>query len=254
VSTLDARYFDQWYADMTGSSVLEAAKHRHLGLPPELMSSSGLTFDGLREIASMLAIGPGSTLLDLACGRGGYGLWLARETGARVVGVDFSAVALRQAAEAVVTFGLPPEQAEFRVGELEDIGLPDQAVDALICIDAVQFAGDIVTAARECRRVLRPGGVAVFTCWVPVDPADLAVPDRLRRLDPSRQLPQAGFLDVTVSPRPGWRAAERAFWEAAVAQDPGDDPALQSWHEEGQRVLPAWEAVRRVIATARAPQ
>lgn len=37
-------------------------------------------------------------LLDLACGRGGYGLTIAARTGARLIGVDFSAEAIRQAA------------------------------------------------------------------------------------------------------------------------------------------------------------
>src|SRR4051794_19680875 len=153
---------------MTGSSVLEEAKQRHLGLPPELMSTSALTMTGLRAVAGVLALGPGDVLLDLACGRGGYGLWLARETGATVVGVDFSRVAIEQAAAAAAGFGVDGERAEFRVGELEATGLPGSSVDAVLCVDAVQFAGDIVSALREMRRVLRPGGRVVVTCWEPV--------------------------------------------------------------------------------------
>jgi cyclopropane fatty-acyl-phospholipid synthase-like methyltransferase len=36
-------------------------------------------------------------LLDLACGRGGYGIEVARRAGARLLSVDFSSVALEQA-------------------------------------------------------------------------------------------------------------------------------------------------------------
>ena len=38
----------------------------------------------------------------------------------------------------------------------------------------------------------------------------------------------------------------------AAALDPGDDPALQSLHDEGVRSLEHFDAVRRVLATATA--
>ena len=253
VAELGAAYFDQWYDDMTGSAILEAAKQRHLGLPPELMSTSGLTFDGVQEIARDLALGADDTLLDLACGRGGYGLWIAQASGSRLIGVDFSAVALQQARASVARFGLDPERVEFRVGQLVATGLPDTSVDAAMVIDSVQFADDPVLALRECYRVLRPGGQIVVTCWEPRDRADASVSERLRRVDLTIQLPAAGFADVKVRERPEWRAAERGMWEEAFATDPGNDPALQSWHNEATRVLPNFDALRRVYALAHRP-
>jgi len=41
--------------------------------------------------------------------------------------------------------------------------------------------------------------------------------------------------------------------EEAAALDPGDDPALRSFHDEGVRSLETFDLVRRVIATASAP-
>jgi len=43
------------------------------------------------------------------------------------------------------------------------------------------------------------------------------------------------------------------MWEEAAALDPGGDPALQSMHEEGVRVLATFDLTRRVMATATAP-
>ena len=43
------------------------------------------------------------------------------------------------------------------------------------------------------------------------------------------------------------------MWEEAAALDPGDDPALQSFHDEGVRSLQIFDRVRRVLATATAP-
>jgi SAM-dependent methyltransferase len=253
VTAPDAAYFDGWYADMIASVVLEEAKQRCLGLPPELRSTSAVTMPALREITSLLSLGPGSVVVDLACGRGGYGLWVARETGARVIGVDFSAVAIEQAAGAVRTFGLDDSRATFQVGALEATGLPDAGADAVMCLDAIQFAADITVAAAEIRRVLRPGGVAVVTCWEPADRAAGVLSPRLQRVDLAAQLGAGGLVDVEVIERADWHAAERGFMEAAAACEPGDDPALQSWHNEGVRVLPVFDQMRRVLATASAP-
>ena len=82
---------------MAGSPVKDEIEQRHLGLPPHLLSTSLLTWDGIAEVTAALRLSPGGTLLDLACGRGGYGLEIAARTGARLMGVDFSAEAVRQA-------------------------------------------------------------------------------------------------------------------------------------------------------------
>jgi len=82
-----AEYFDGWYADMVATPVKDEIEQRHLGLPPHLLSTSLLGWDGIAEVVDALRLSPGDTLLDLACGRGGYGLEIAGRTGARLVGV-----------------------------------------------------------------------------------------------------------------------------------------------------------------------
>jgi len=44
-------------------------------------------------------LGPGQVLLDLACGQGAPGLWLARQIGCDLVGIDFAEAGLRLARE-----------------------------------------------------------------------------------------------------------------------------------------------------------
>jgi SAM-dependent methyltransferase len=245
-----AEYFDGWYADMVGSPAKDAISARHLGLPPDLLSTSLLTWDGIAQVVQALDLAPGETLLDLACGRGGYGLEIARRTGARLIGVDFSAEALRQAAELARRF---PVEAAFRLGDLAATGLQDGSVDAVLVVDAVQFSERPEAACRELRRVLVPGGRAVLTCWEAVDRSDEQVPELLRRVDLAAGLGEAGFRDVQVQERPDWRTSERALWEEAARTDPGGDAALQSLHDEGVQALQRWDALRRVLATATAP-
>lgn len=244
-----AAYFDDWYASMVGSPRKDEIAQRHLGLPPHLLSTSLLTWDGIAEVTHALQLSPGDTLLDLACGRGGSGLEIAARTGARLLGVDVSAEAVRQA----TALAGASSSASFLVGDLAATGLPDGAASAVLCVDAVQFAADQDAACRELRRVVRPGGRVVLTCWEALDRGDEAVPQRLRDVDLAAGLATAGFSDVEVVERPAWREAERRMWQEAASLDPAGDPALQSVADEGVRSLQHFDAVRRVLATATAP-
>ena len=245
-----AAYFDQWYADMARSPVKDETMQRHLGLPPHVLPNNSLPWAGVAEVTQALALRPGQRLLDLACGRGSVGLEVAGRTGAALVGVDFSAEALRRARASATKLG---STADFVLGRLEDTGLPDASVDAVVCIDSVQFSGPPEAVFGEVRRVLRPGGRLAATCWEVVDPEDERVPARLRGVHLEDQLRAAGFTDVDVVDRPRWRELELAFWAEAATLDPGDDPALQSFHGEGVGALAYADAVRRVLATATAP-
>lgn len=244
-----AEVFDEWYSNMRDSAAHDDINQRHLGLPPRLLSSSLLTWDGIAEVVEALRLEPGDRLLDLACGRGGYGLEIASRTGARLIGADFSQAAIDQAR--ILARQFDSVAAEFRLGDLAGTALPDESVDAVVCVDAIQFQATAETFG-EMRRVLRPGGRVALTTWEAVEHADERVPARIRAVDTEAGLTGAGFTNVVVREHPQWRAAERAMWEEAAALDPGEDPALQSLHDEGVQVLAAFDLTRRVLATATA--
>lgn len=252
-SARDAEYFDRWYADMETSATKDAILARNLNLPRDLGSAGILHWDAVPEIARELRVPSGGLLLDLACGRGGYGIEVARRSRARLIGVDFSIVALERA-RAIAAQRLQAGQAEFRSGTLTDTGLPAASADGVMCTDSVQFAEPPVAALREIRRVLRTGGRLALTTWQAASAGDPRVPDRLRHLDLGADLRAAGFQDVVVEDRPAWRAAERGVWEEATATPNEDnDLALSSLQEEGKRSLEAFDALRRVVAYATAP-
>lgn len=240
-----AEYFDRWYTDRTTSKQADDLVREVLGLPGGLESTSLLGGAGLDEVTASLGLTPGRVLLDLACGRGGYGLEISRRIGCRLVGVDFSAVAVEQARSR--------SGGDFRVGSLTATGLNANSVDAVLVVDSLQFAESKPDALRECLRVLRPGGRLTATCWQAADPGDERVWGRIRELDLERQLPEAGFVDVEVADRPAWRTDERRLWEAALAvEEP--DPAVVSMQQEARRVLAGFDRKRRVLATAAKPR
>jgi len=201
-----AAYFDGWYTDMRTAPVKDEIEQRHLKLPPQLLSTSLLTWDGVAEVTSALRLSPGDLLLDLACGRGGYGLEIVSRTGARLLGLDFSPVAVRQARGQAAHL---QREAEFAVGRLEATGLATACVDAAIVVDAVQFADPAEAAYGELARVVRPHGRVALTCGEARDHADPTVAVRLRSLDLRQGLTDAGFTDICVVERETWRTRAR---------------------------------------------
>lgn len=252
--SLSAEYFDAWYRDKTDTPRVDEVHRRVLGLPPTVPSGSCIPGDSIADIAGELGLSAGDVLLDLACGRGGYGLEVAALTGARLIGIDFSAEALRHAADLARGLGRDlGGAAEFRVGDLGATGLPDGSIDGVMCLDSVQFADPPDSVYREIRRVLKPGGRVVLTCWEPQSAGDERLAPRLRTVDLRASLVNAGFTETCVTERPDWRAREHQMWQEAVALEPGDNPALRSFHDEGVRSLQTWDLLRRVLATATAP-
>ena len=248
---LSAEHFDDWYANQAARSAVAEIMNRHMGFPPGTRAGVVLA-EAIPELTEALRLRAGSTLLDLACGRGAYGLLIAKGAGSSVIGVDFSAQALTEAREQAVRMGM--SDASFRVGELTATGLPDASVEAVLCTDAIQFPDEPALAYGEIRRVLKPGGRVVLTCWEALDRDDERLSLRVRRADLGAGLHQAGFTDVEVRGRPSWLAHEHALWEETVTLDPGDDPALRSLQAEGLRSLQWIALLRRVLAVATNPQ
>ena len=54
-----------------------------------------------------------------------------------------------------------------RVLDLEQIDEPDDSYDVVLCREGLMFAADPARAAREIRRVLRPGGRVALAVWGP---------------------------------------------------------------------------------------
>ncbi len=246
-----AEYFDGWYANQAATPAVAEIMNRHTGFPPGTRAGV-VPAEAIPELAEELRLRPGSTLLDLACGRGAYGLLVAKRAGTPLIGVDFSAQALTQAREQATRLGV--RNASFRTGELAATGLPDASVEAVLCTDAIQFPDEPAVAYDEIRRVLKPGGRVVLTCWEPFDRADERLSARIRRANLADGLRLAGFTDIEVRDRPSWLAREHALWAEAAALDPGEDPALGSLHAEAVRSLEWTALLRRVLAVVTNPQ
>jgi ubiquinone/menaquinone biosynthesis C-methylase UbiE len=207
---------------------------------------------GLDRVLAELRLGPGGHLLDLCCGRGGIGLWFASASGARLTGVDFSAAAIGEASRRAAAF-TPPPRASFLVADAVDTGLPAGTVDAVVCIDSLQFVPGKAGVLREIARVLRPGGRVVVTTWERrgTGPADLPA---VYSIADAAALAQAAGLRVLVrEERDDWQDLERAFYRRVIAEDSDQaEPALRLLAGEGRALLPHSASVCRLLLVASA--
>jgi len=161
---LSAESFDTGFRAMSRSRLESELAALAYGedLPVEVEPFGTTTWWTLGQLVANARLQPGGDLVDLACGRGGPGLWLARATAANLVGVDWSAAAVEDAIRRAPTF-VSDGRARFVVGDLAATGLSEESADVVMCIDAVFFAPDRIAALQEVRRILRPGGRYLFT-------------------------------------------------------------------------------------------
>ncbi len=134
------------------------------------------------EFLAWLPVPDDREWLDVGCGTGALSDVILREAAPRsVVGVDASEAFVAYASDKVAS-----PHASFRVGDAQELPLPDASVDAAVSALALNFIPDQARAASEMTRVVRPGGVVAAYVW-----------------------DYAGRMDLM-----------RFFWDAAVALDP----------------------------------
>jgi SAM-dependent methyltransferase len=209
-------------------------------MPDEVDPFSFITLSGLEDIASWLSLSRESLLIDLACGRGGPGLWLARRTGATLTGVDFSPVGVAHARERAARVGLAAK-TRYILADAASTGLPAEEADGLVCVDSVQLMTHRIEVMREVYRLLKPGARAIFTTWEESD----------RLADLRGLFEDSGLTVITIEDRPDWLERERSIFERAqIASVTNDDPGLKSLAEEADRVLPIIDHARRVLGVA----
>jgi SAM-dependent methyltransferase len=103
----------------------------------------------------------GKRVLDVGCGAG-TDLMRFAKAGAIVTGVDISASAIALARTNFAQQGLA---ADLREADGEHLPFDDDTFDLVFAHGVVQYTPDGAALVQECRRVLQPGGEAVFQVY-----------------------------------------------------------------------------------------
>jgi cyclopropane fatty-acyl-phospholipid synthase-like methyltransferase len=125
--------------------------------------SSWVTGDEYRRFFQLLELRESDHVLDVGCGSGGPALFLAREIGCRVTGVDVNESGIQAGLVLARQAGVE-ESVQFRHTDVRDpLPYSDQTFDAIVCIDVMCHLPNRRRLFDEWRRVLRPGGRMLYT-------------------------------------------------------------------------------------------
>lgn len=186
---------------------------------PDLYAGAGIEGSAAEALAGSLGCGvptavaelaEGEVVLDLGSGAGGDVLVSAQRVGpsGRVFGLDMTSEMLELARANAARAGA--ENVEFLQGYLEDIPLPDAAVDVVISNCVINLAADKRVVLAEAARVTRPGGRFAVSDVVATEDADLSaradaaeyagcIVGALTEAEYRTMLADAGWREVTVT-------------------------------------------------------
>lgn len=177
------------------------------GLPEKAVRASL----GCGNPTALAQLHAGETVLDLGSGGGIDVLLSAKRVGptGKAYGLDMTDDMLALARENQKKAGA--ENVEFLKGEIENIPLPNGAVDVIISNCVINLSADKDRVLREAFRVLKPGGRLAVSDVV----VRGAVPDEVRKnmllwvgciagaleeADYKSKLAAAGFTSIEVEP------------------------------------------------------
>jgi len=120
-----------------------------------------------REALAHAALEPGARVLDVAAGPGTLSL-LAAAAGARVSAIDFSERMVAELESRRAAAGLA-SAVDVRVGDGQQLPFESGTYDVAFSMFGLMFFPDRAAGFREMRRVLKPGGRAIVSSWVPFD-------------------------------------------------------------------------------------
>ncbi len=124
-----------------------------------------------KDLAARLAPASPSRVLEIAAGTGVATRALASTlaAGASIVATDLNPPMLERA-RAVGT----RRPVEWRQADAMSLPFEDASFDAVVCQFGVMFFPDKAKAFAQARRVLRPGGVFIFSVWDRIEENEFA--------------------------------------------------------------------------------
>jgi predicted O-methyltransferase YrrM len=196
----------------------------------------------LRVLGERLRLDAESRVLDIASGRGGPALLLAREFGCRVEGIEVTPEFHAVAVERVAAAGLS-ELVSFRLADASQAELTPESYDVAMCLGATFVWGGLAGTLDALEPAVRGGGQVVVgePFWrklpLPDDYPDRSAP--YTTLEGTVAILESGGLRVVsvVASSEGdwdryetlhWRAVEE--WLAENADDP-DAADIRARHE-----------------------
>lgn len=115
-----------------------------------------------RDLARRVPTGPGIQVLEIACGTG---ILTGELVAALGTTADITSTDLNDAMIAVAKSHVASDRVRWQTADATSLPFDHASFDVVVCQFGCMFFPDKAAAAREVRRVLRPGGVFLFNVW-----------------------------------------------------------------------------------------
>ncbi|HSS19322.1 MAG TPA: methyltransferase domain-containing protein [Pyrinomonadaceae bacterium] len=154
------------------------------------------------QAIELMAIALNARVLDVGCGSGWASRLMAEKAAAgKVIGIDISDEMVRLSTETSSSFA----NIEFHLASAEKLPFADTEFSDAFSMESIYYYADMLTALKEIKRVLAPGGqfVTVVDLYRENIPShqwidQLKVPVQLLSVADYRSLfERAGFVDVS---------------------------------------------------------
>jgi SAM-dependent methyltransferase len=194
----------------------------------------------IRLLGERLRLGPESHVLDIACGKGGPALILARESGCSITGVERAAEFAAAARERVSAAGLA-DRIEIVESDAAELELEPGRYDVAMCLGASFVWDGLPGTLAALTPAARPGGHVVvgepyWRRW-PL-PDGIAADGFVTPAETTERFRAAGLTVETLiaSSDDDWDRYESLHWRALeewLSENPDDPdaPEIRRRHE-----------------------
>jgi SAM-dependent methyltransferase len=158
----DGAFYTATYGNFTAACLRQVRAETYGG--EDIGQNGWLTAAEFRCFSGWLGIDAGSVVLDVGSGSGGPALFMARELGCRVTGVDRDEHGVAAANEQAQRDGLDG-RAWFLAADASKpvLEFPAGAFTAVMCIDAITHLPGRGHVLEDWHRLLAPGGRILYT-------------------------------------------------------------------------------------------
>ena len=128
---------------------------QHVGL--SVLHPGG--FEATSELANRCGFNEDQKIIDIACGKGTTGIYLAKRFGCKVIGIDFSERLIEEAKH-LAKKNRVENLVSFQVADALDLPFSEGKFDGAVSQAMLVLVDDKMKAIKEARRVIKQGGRA----------------------------------------------------------------------------------------------
>lgn len=145
------------YAEETYAQIRQETYGEDIG------QNSWITAKEYRHFFSLLNLRAGEKVLEIATGSGGPAVFMVKETGVLLTGMDISENGIANAQILAKENGLE-DKMSFQLGDASQrLPFEDESFDAVLTIDSINHLRNRPAVLKEFYRVLKKGGRLLYT-------------------------------------------------------------------------------------------